>query len=660
LTGWLRIYAKRPSFWIILVLLLVLITLHYSEQIEQPGFLAELTSKLGLDRHVFERIAFMVPIIYAGFLFGRRASFIISLIALAAMLPRAIILSPQPADALVETGAVFILANTVALSLDTLRKERERRSELEMAESALQSQLYVIKENERRLTALNQVSDILSQSLELEKVLDKATENVMDVMQVEAALIYLLDEEAGELSLAAHRGISQEFVREVGRFKLGEGFNGRVAETGEPLYIEDASEDPSLTKKVVAEEGIRSQLIVPLKSKGKVMGTLCLAARSQRQVLPEELELVTAIGNQVGVAIENAHLYEHQRKVAELLRLSEDRYRQLFENAHDAIWLHDLQGNIVAANEALVRLSGYSLGELRDKKSSDLIAEGCLDGVKETEDLLQRGEAMGHLSEATLIKKDKSEASVQLSTNPLFRNGQLVAFQHIARDVTEEKRMRENLRFYLGEFTKAQEEERNRIARELHDDTIQALVVLSRQLDNLASSGKGFSKDKRAVLEHLWQQTNSVIQDVRRLSQDLRPPMLDRLGLLPALEWLVTDVSRYSGIAIKPQVLGTERRMPPEAELMLFRIAQEALRNMWRHSQATEAELIVEFDVGRIRITVKDNGKGFDLPKSVGDLTRSGKLGLAGMQERVQLLGGNITLESKPGKGTSIIVEAPI
>jgi len=602
----------------------------------------------------------MVPIIYAGFLFGRRASFVISLIALAAMLPRAIILSPQPADALVETGAIFILANTVALSLDTLRKERERRSELETVESALQSQLYVIKENERRLTALNQVSDILSQSLELEKVLDKATENVMDVMQVEAALIYLLDEEAGELSLAAHRGISQEFVREVGRFKLGEGFNGRVAETGEPLYIEDASEDPRLTKKVLAEEGIRSQLIVPLKSKGKVMGTLCLAARSQRQVLPEELELVTAIGNQVGVAIENAHLYEHQRKVAELLRLSEDRYRQLFENAHDAIWLHDLQGSIVAANEALVRLSGYSLGELRDKKSSDLIAEGCLDGIKETEDLLQRGEAMGHLSEVTLIKKDKSEASVQLSTNPLFRNGQLVAFQHIARDVTEEKRMRENLSFYLREFTKAQEEERNRIARELHDDTIQALVVLSRQLDNLASIGKGFSKDNRAVLEHLWQQTNSVIQDVRRLSQDLRPPMLDRLGLLPSLEWLASDVSRYSGIAIKPQVLGTERRMPPEAELMLFRIAQEALRNMWRHSQATEAEIIVEFDVGRIRITVKDNGKGFDLPKSVGDLTRSGKLGLAGMQERVQLLGGNITLESKPGKGTSIIVEAPI
>lgn len=602
----------------------------------------------------------MVPIIYAGFLFGRRDSFLVSLVALACMLPRAIILSPHPADALLETGAVFILANTVALSFDSLRKERQQRTELEWTGKALQFQLRVVKENEKRLAALNQASDILYQSLEIEQILDKATEIATNMMQVEAALIYLVDEEAGELSVAARRGMSTWLTQDMDRVKIGEDICGRVAQTGEPLYIENASQDPRLNGSVFNKKGFQSLMIVPLKSKGKVTGTLCVLTRSYRFFNEYEVELLTAIGSQVGVAIENADLYEHQLEVAEQLRVSEERYRELFENAHDAIWLHDLQENIVAANEALVRLSGYSLRELRDKKSSDLIAEGCLDSVKETEDLLQRGEAIGHLSEVTLIKKDKSEAAVQLSTNPILRDGQLVAFQHIARDVTEEKRMRENLSYYLGELTKAQEEERNRIARELHDDTIQALVVLSRQLDNLVSSGKGFSKDRRAVLENLWQQTTSVLQDLRRLSQDLRPPMLDRLGLLPSLEWLASDVSQYSGIAIKPQVLGTERRMPPEAELMLFRIAQEALRNMWRHSQATEAELIVEFEVGRIRITVKDNGKGFDLPSSVGDLTRSGKLGLAGMQERARLLGGDIKIESEPGKGTSITVEAPI
>lgn len=602
----------------------------------------------------------MVPIIYAGFLFGRRDSFLVSLVALACMLPRAIILSPHPADALLETGAVFILANTVALSFDSLRKERQQRTELEWTGKALQFQLRVVKENEKRLAALNQASDILYQSLEIEQILDKATEIATNMMQVEAALIYLVDEEAGELSVAARRGMSTWLTQDMDRVKIGEDICGRVAQTGEPLYIENASQDPMLNGSVFNKKGFQSLMIVPLKSKGKVTGTLCVLTRSYRFFNEYEVELLTAIGSQVGVAIENADLYEHQLEVAEQLRVSEERYRELFENAHDAIWLHDLQENIVAANEALVRLSGYSLRELRDKKSSDLIAEGCLDSVKETEDLLQRGEAIGHLSEVTLIKKDKSEAAVQLSTNPILRDGQLVAFQHIARDMTEEKRMRENLSYYLGELTKAQEEERNRIARELHDDTIQALVVLSRQLDNLVSSGKGFSKDRRAVLENLWQQTTSVLQDLRRLSQDLRPPMLDRLGLLPSLEWLASDVSQYSGIAIKPQVLGTERRMPPEAELMLFRIAQEALRNMWRHSQATEAELIVEFEVGRIRITVKDNGKGFDLPSSVGDLTRSGKLGLAGMRERARLLGGDIKIESEPGKGTSITVEAPI
>jgi PAS domain S-box-containing protein len=660
LIRWLIRYIKRPSFWIILVLLVILTIFHYSSQIEQPGFLADLTARLGLDRHAFERMAFMVPIIYAGFLFGRRDSFLVSLVALACMLPRAIILSPHPADALLETGAVFILANTVALSFDSLRKERQQRTELEWTGKALQFQLRVVKENEKRLAALNQASDILYQSLEIEQILDKATEIATNMMQVEAALIYLVDEEAGELSVAARRGMSTWLTQDMDRVKIGEDICGRVAQTGEPLYIENASQDPMLNGSVFNKKGFQSLMIVPLKSKGKVTGTLCVLTRSYRFFNEYEVELLTAIGSQVGVAIENADLYEHQLEVAEQLRVSEERYRELFENAHDAIWLHDLQENIVAANEALVRLSGYSLRELRDKKSSDLIAEGCLDSVKETEDLLQRGEAIGHLSEVTLIKKDKSEAAVQLSTNPILRDGQLVAFQHIARDMTEEKRMRENLSYYLGELTKAQEEERNRIARELHDDTIQALVVLSRQLDNLVSSGKGFSKDRRAVLENLWQQTTSVLQDLRRLSQDLRPPMLDRLGLLPSLEWLASDVSQYSGIAIKPQVLGTERRMPPEAELMLFRIAQEALRNMWRHSQATEAELIVEFEVGRIRITVKDNGKGFDLPSSVGDLTRSGKLGLAGMRERARLLGGDIKIESEPGKGTSITVEAPI
>ncbi|MBA7603484.1 hypothetical protein ES703_10595 [subsurface metagenome] len=657
--SWLTRAIRKPGFWLILAVLVLITLPHYREALELPAFLTSMISNIGLDRHAFERILYLAPIVWAGFLFGWRGAAITSLAALACMLPRAIFISPYPSDALFETSAVFIIGNVLAISFNALRKERAYRTQLEVARQELQDHVQVIQENEERLAALHQISSTVSQSLELSQVLSGAIGNVIDVMQVEIALVFLLDEEAGELALAAHRGVSARFVQGVGKLKLGEGFNGRVAETGESLYVEDATQDPGLTKMAVREEGIRSQLIVPLKSKGKVVGTLCVAARRQRQVLPEELELVTAIGNQIGVAVDNARLYQQQQAVAEELRASETKYRELFENAHDAIWLHDLDENIIAANKACATLTGYSVEELSGVKAGDLFAEDFLESIKNLEDLLLKDKVLGRLSEVKIVRKDGTEASVQLSTSPVFSNGQIVGFQHIARDITEQKRMQDNLRFYLQQVTRAQEEERKRISRELHDETTQALVALSRQLDALASSGKGLSEDNRLRLEELWQKTNNIMQGVRRLSQDLRPAALDRLGLLSALEWLASDIAEYSGIEIKVNVVNTERRLPEEVELVLFRITQEALRNVWRHSQATRAEITVEFDESKTRVTVSDNGKGFNLPETIGDLARDGKLGLAGMQERARLLGGSLTVQSEPGRGATITVELP-
>ena len=531
---------RKPGFWLIL-LVLVLITLpHYNEILKHPAFLADLTSNLELDRHAFERILYLAPIVWAGFLFGWRGAFIISLAALACMLPRAIFISPYPRDALFETGAILVIGNVLAIGFDSLRKERTYRTRLEVAQQELQTNVQVIKEDEKRLAALNQIASTISQSLELGEVLSTAIDNVIDVMQVDAAWMFLMDEEAGELVLATHRGIPEEFARGVDRLKVGEGFSGRVVESGEPLFAEDVSRDRRLTREVVSRYNIHSMLVVPLSSKGKVNGTLCVAMCSHRLFQQEEIELLMAIGNQIGVAVENARLYQKQQEVAEQLR-----------------------------------------------------------------------------------------------------------------------GMQENLRFYLHQVTKAQEEERKRISRELHDDTIQALVVLTRQLDTLVSNDQGLSRESHLHLEKLHQQVNDIMQSVRRLSQDLRPAALDRLGLLPALEWLAGDVAEYSGIDTKVNVTGTERRLHEEAELVLFRVTQEAMRNVWRHSQATRADISVEFDESKTRITVSDNGKGFDLPDKTEDLARDGKLGLAGMQERAQLLGGSITVKSEPGRGSSITVELP-
>jgi len=217
--------------------------------------------------------------------------------------------------------------------------------------------------------------------------------------------------------------------------------------------------------------------------------------------------------------------------------------------------------------------------------------------------------------------------------------------------------MEENLQYYLQKATEAQEDERKRISRELHDETIQALVVLSQQLDLLASRSKDLSDADRKAVEKLQQDTVDIMTGVRRLSQDLRPAALDRLGLEPALEWLANEVRNYSGMEINIISTGEKRRLAEHEELILFRVTQEALRNAARHSGATRVNVHIEFTTITVRIVISDNGRGFEAPKAIGGLARQGKLGLAGMQERVRLIGGDLKVKTRPGKGTDITVE---
>jgi PAS domain S-box-containing protein len=631
--------ARKPAFWLVVVLFIAISIPYYYEALHPP-FVQRIFNYLDIDRLSFERTLYIVPIILSGFLFGSRGAYMASVVALGCMVPRAVLISPHTADALFESGTVFLVGILVGFTFTSLQKERKRRMQVD---------------------ALNQTALVVSQSLELDPVLKSSVDSVVDVMKVDIAQVFLVDEKAGDLTLADYKGISRKFAQGVDRLKIGEGLNGLVAQTGVPTYVEDASTDPRLTRTVLKEDHIGSMLIVPLKSKEKVMGTLCVSMRGYRKFNQDEVELLTNIGNQIGVAIENVRLYQQQRGFTEQLRASEERYRELFENANDGIWVHDLEGNIIAANKASEKLTGYTLDELA--KNGKLNVSVFLNGeglslAKEIRRKLLANEPLTQPYEQRIIRGDGTEAILMMTTNLVSEAGKPVAFQHIARDVTEEKRMRENLHFYLQQITRAQEEERKRIARELHDDTMQYLVVLARELDELAYGSKAMSDEEKARLENLRQQTTGIMEGVRRLSHDLRPATLDRLGLLPALEWLATQVP--SGINIEVKAYGIERRLPAEEELVLFRIAQEALSNVRRHSQATEAEVRVEFEDKKTRITIRDNGKGFILPETMGDLVKAGRLGLAGMQERIQLLNGSLKIESEPGKGTTVTVEAPI
>jgi len=222
----------------------------------------------------------------------------------------------------------------------------------------------------------------------------------------------------------------------------------------------------------------------------------------------------------------------------------------------------------------------------------------------------------------------------------------------------ENARLCENLRFYAWQITQAQEDERKRIARELHDDTAQQLVALARHLDTLADSEEDLSEAGIERLEKLQRRIEDALQGVRRFSRDLRPSVLDDLGLLPALQGLLSDLEE-SDIATEMRISGDRQRLAPDVELALFRIVQEALNNVRRHAHASNVIIGVEFLDSQVKVDVHDDGQGFELPGSPGDFAYAGKFGLLGIEERAQLLHGDFRVQSGKGEGTTVSVEVP-
>ena len=343
------------------------------------------------------------------------------------------------------------------------------------------------------------------------------------------------------------------------------------------------------------------------------------------------------------------------------LRLSEEKYREIFQNASDAIWIHDLKGNITAANRASEKLTGYTVDELRTKNVTEFLSENASTLASVVKRKLLEGEPVEPRYEQRLFRRDGTEAIVELTTSLIRQDGHPVAFHNIARDVTQERKMQDSMRFYLQKVLVAQEEERKRIARELHDDAGQSLLLLAHQLDAVASDSK--SKLSKTVGEKLTRLHNLAVETLnglRRYAQELRPAILDDLGLVAALEWMVDSLIAEKGLNVEVQVGIKGHDLPHEAQLLLFRIAQEALGNIRRHARASKVTLRLESEARKVRMVITDDGQGFELPPRISDLSGSGRLGLIGMQERAQLLGGTLRIQSETGKGTTVTVEVPL
>jgi signal transduction histidine kinase len=224
------------------------------------------------------------------------------------------------------------------------------------------------------------------------------------------------------------------------------------------------------------------------------------------------------------------------------------------------------------------------------------------------------------------------------------------------------------MRGYLAALTQGQEEERKRLARELHDETVQSLIALDQKVQMAQKAlGRDPSPDGepgQACLPHLNElraMTTEIVQEVRRFSRNLRPIYLEDLGLIPALEMLTRDTNSANGsLTTSFKVVGAPTRLKPEREIALYRIVQEGLNNVAAHANASRADVTVTFSKSEVAVTIADDGAGFVIPDRPGELAEAGHYGLLGMRERAELADGWLSIESQPGQGTTIEIHLPV
>lgn len=406
-----------------------------------------------------------------------------------------------------EIGLATSFANQAAMAL-------ENATLFSLTDDELQKQV-------RFLSTLNQVALTVSQSLVLDDVLTNTVDAVLQVMDTETAWIYLRREGESSLRLRIYRGFSPDFAERIHEIKVGSGLNGQVVQTGEPLLVQDIQQDDRVDRQMMAQEDLHSFAAVPLQAKESVAGVLGVASRNERWFTADEVDLLSAIGRQVGIAVENARLYRRSRQVAVL-------------------------------------------------------------------------------------------------------------------------------------------EERNRMAREIHDSLAQAFTGIIVQLEAAKRLAESRPDGAQARVDKARDLARISLQEARRSVWGLRPRSLEDHTLTEALHDQVRTAQGEGGLTLRFTTSGAERRLSPDVEVNLFRIAQEALTNVQRHAQARTAGVQLDYGVGLVRLVVWDDGIG--LPADHGtngsDDDRPG-FGLVGMRERVTLLGGEMNVSSVPGEGTRIEVTVP-
>ncbi len=535
-----------------------------------------------------------------------------------------------------------------------------------------------------RLRGLLQAAIALSSELTLDALLEKLAETAAALTGARYAALGVIGASGEELERFLHTGIDPEQAAKIGELPRGRGILGVLIREAAPLRLESIGDDPRSVGFPPNHPPMRGFLGVPIVLRGRAFGNLYLTQKTEGSFTAEDQELVETLASQAAVAIDNARLYESATRwskqlealnevgtalageldLPRLLTLITERLRELIKARVVTIALPDADGRLrveAAAGEASSEILGLTMEADRSKSGRvlqrrraervDSLAEDPEVDHMATEPLrassglyaplLTGGRAIG-----VLVAHDR------IGFDPRFDDDDVrIAETFAARAAVAVDLSRRVARDALRRVVEAQELERKRLARELHDQTGQELtsILLGLKAVEEASDDGRRQEALRAVRD----QVVETLHDVRRLAVELRPKALDDFGLVPALERLVESFGEQTGMRVdfEPSV---GARLPGDVETALYRIVQEALTNVVKHARARAISIVLARSEGAVSAVIEDDGRGFH-PEDGSE-----GLGLIGMRERLALLGGKLQIESSATAGTTIVAEVPL
>ena len=537
-----------------------------------------------------------------------------------------------------------------------------------------------------RFRSLVETGIAISSELSLDAVLQRITAAAANVTGARYAALGVIDPSGTGLERFVTHGIHESTRAEIGKDPHGDGILGVLIRDASPLRLHNLTEDPRSVGFPPGHPPMRTFVGVPILLRGVAYGNLYLTEKADGADFTEvDEEVLALLASQAAVAIENARLYESatawsrqleslneigealvgELELAPLLGLVVHRLRELIDARIVAIALPtgDEMRIAAAAGEVAPDFEGLTYAR-STSKSGRVLARGSSERVDSlVEDpeahqdiarrlgvssglyvpLVVRGEPIG-----VLIAHDKMGEDLRFSSADLR-----LAEQFALRAASAVNLSRRVARDALSRVVAGQEVERRRLARELHDETGQALTSILLGLR--AVDDKATDEETRKAVSDLRELVVATLQDVRRLAVQLRPKALDDFGLVPALERLVQTFAETSGIEVHLEPHLGASRLPAEVETTLYRIVQEALTNVVKHADASRVSILLARRGGTAVAVIEDDGRGFD-----NGTVQSHGVGLLGMQERVELHDGRVIVESTPGSGTTLRVEVPL